>query len=210
MGRPSALGMLMGGDDDVLTQTAKSWIEETFLVSHDMMQPSFSGNKYTKKGWLVEDDAIEDYVALTGNQAIKNEKFFKNDYIQGTPDVLLADGKTVVDIKAPWSHTQFNKYASYSGSYPCPSASYFWQLQGYMWLTDTMQAELAYVLKPTPQELLEKAKGDEFIDYDAIIPLKKRIKIFGFPRSNSHIARIENKVIIAREFLEKEIIPLYF
>lgn len=210
MARPSALGLLMGGEDNELTQTAKNWIEETFLVSHGRMEPSFQGNKYTKKGWEVEDDAIEDYIRFTKvDKVIKNEEKFKNNYMAGTPDVLLMDNKTVVDIKSPWSHVQFDKYASFNptGKYPCPSASYFWQLQGYMWLTDREYAELAYVLMNTPQHLLEPAKGDKFLNYEKTRKLEKRIKIFGFPRSNSHISRIKGKVELAREYLELVVIP---
>ena len=211
MARPSALGLIMGGrTDEELTQTAKNWAEEQFLVSHDRMEPSFQGNKYTKKGWDVEDSAIDDYVKYTGvERVIKNEERFENEIIGGTPDVLLMDGKTVVDIKSPWSHVQFNKYASFEphGKYPCPSASYFWQLQAYMWLTGRDYAELAYVLMNTPQNLLETYDG--WVDYEGQYPLEKRVKIFGFERSNSHIIRIEKKVKLLRDYLDLVIIPYY-
>lgn len=212
--RPSALGLIMGGAEGKLTQTAKNWVEEVYLVSHGRCEPSFQGNEYTKKGWAVEDAAINDYQRFKGlDGLVKNEEKFSNDYIEGTPDVLLYDGKTVVDIKSPWSHIQFNKYASFSTTrkYPCPSASYFWQLQAYMWLTGRDYAELAYVLMNTPKEILSlpapKRRGDKFVDYEKEISLEKRVKVFGFKRSNEHICRIKNKIELLREHLELVVIP---
>lgn len=168
----------------------------------------FKGNAYTQKGWEVEDSAIDDYALVTGYKGlVKNEQFYYNDYVHGTPDVLVGDD-LVVDIKSPWSLKTFNKYAVHvpTEERPCPNASYFWQLQAYMLLTERNKAELAYVLKNTPMELLEQM-GEEFFDYEGKISLKERVKIFAVDRSNSHISRIKERVEVCRQYLDEVIIP---
>ena len=169
-------------------------------------EQSFKGNKYTKKGWAVEDEAIDDYQYDTGYFGlVKNEVFYGNEFTQGTPDVLVGDD-LVVDIKSPWSLKTFSKYAEYvpTERYPAPNANYFWQLQAYMWVTDRVKAELAYVLMNTPKYLM--AYNDVWEDYEGTMDLEKRVKTFAFPRSNSHISRIEKRVKLCREYLKAEII----
>lgn len=170
-------------------------------------EKKFKGNKYTKKGWAVEDDAIDDYQHGTGYFGlVKNEVFYFNEFTEGTPDVLVGDD-LVVDIKSPWSLKTFAKYAEYvpTEKYPCPKADYFWQLQAYMWVTGRTKAELAYVLMNTPKYLM--AYHDVWEDYEGTMELEKRVKTFAFARSNSHIARIEKRVIECREYLKAVIIP---
>lgn len=181
---------------------------ENWLYEEMTGEQIFQGNAYTQKGWEVEDAAIDDYAKLTDYKGlVKNEEFYYNNYAHGTPDVLVGND-LVVDIKSPWSLDTFNKYATHSPTEerPCPNASYFWQLQAYMLLTGRQQAELAYVLKNTPQHLLDRM-NQPFIDYEAVIPLEKRVKIFGVKRSNSHISRIEERVDECRDYLDKVIIP---
>lgn len=168
--------------------------------------PVFKGNKYTKKGWEVEDSAIDDYSLVTGYEGlVKNEEFFFNDFTQGTPDVLVGDD-LVTDIKAPWSEWTFSRYAEYKPTekYPAPNANYFWQLQCYLWITGREKSELAYVLKNTPKHLLDNY--DKFVDYEAEWSLEDRVAIFEVKRSEEHIKRIEKRVEECREFLDLYII----
>ena len=170
-------------------------------------EQTFKGNKYTKKGWAVEDAAIDDYGYAEGRFGMtKNEVFYSNEYTQGTPDVLIGND-LVVDIKAPWSLDTFYRYARYEPTekYPCPKTDYFWQLQAYMWVTDRSEAELAYVLMNTPKYLL--AFHDVWEDYEGTMDFKERVKTFAFPRSNSHIARIKKRVMECRDYLKETILP---
>lgn len=167
----------------------------------------FKGNKYTKKGWEVEDEAIDDYAKVTGYDGlVKNEQFYGNDFTEGTPDVLVGDD-LVTDIKAPWALRTFSKYATHipTEKYPAPNANYFWQLQAYMLVADRGRAELAYVLRNTPKHLL--GYGDKWVDYEKELSLKERVKIFAVPRSNDHIFRIEKRVELCRDYLREIIIP---
>jgi hypothetical protein len=170
----------------------------------------FNGNKATKKGWEVEDEAINDYAKVTNYSGlVKNVDFFGNDFTEGTPDVLVGDD-LVVDIKSPWSIDTYSKYASHKPTvkYPAPNANYFWQLQAYMLVTNRQRAELAYVLRNTPKHLLENMNDRrEWRDYESEFSLKERVKIFVIPRSNAHICRIEQRVELCRDYLRRVTIP---
>ncbi len=192
--------------NNLLPQGAISYLQDWFYEQSTGDQ-IFKGNKYTKKGWEVEDEAIDDYAKVTGYAGlVKNEQFYGNDFTEGTPDVLVGDD-LVTDIKAPWELRTFEKYAKHipTEKHPAPNANYFWQLQAYMLVTGRERAELAYVLRNTPKQLL--SYGDRWVDYEKEIPLEKRVKIFVVPRSNSHIARIENRVELCRDYLRETIIP---
>ena len=58
----------------------------------------FSGSKETRKGNLVEDDAIMFLMQQEFISAKKNEIRFTNDYLTGQPDIIA---KKVYDTKCP-------------------------------------------------------------------------------------------------------------
>lgn len=205
--RCSMVGKIMADKkkNGSLPRGAVSFLENWYYEKVTGEQ-TFKGNKYTKKGWEVEDDAIDDYqYANFKFGLVKNEIFYSNDFTEGTPDVLVGDD-LVVDIKSPWSLDTFSRYRDYvtTEKYPVPKADYFWQLQAYMWVTGRSKAELAYVLMNTPKHLM--AYHDIWEDYEGTIELEKRVKTFAFDRSNSHIARIKQRVIECREYLDNHII----
>lgn len=206
--RCSMVGKIMADKkkDGTLPRGAISFLENWHLEQVTGEQ-TFKGNKYTKKGWEVEDAAIIDFEYAEGYFDLeKNEEFYSNDFTEGTPDVLVGTD-LVVDIKAPWDLKNFQKYSEYipTGKYPVPKADYFWQLQAYMWVTGRSRAELAYVLKNTPKYLL--SYYDIWEDYESFMNPEERVKKFGFDRSNSHIARIKERVIECRDYLREHIIP---
>ncbi len=212
--RCSATGKIMAdtNGDELIPKGAITYLND-WHYEKTTGERLFNGNRYTKKGWLVENDAIDDYeiaVGYFGENLVKNEDFFSNDYTEGTPDILV-DDDLVVDIKAPYKKSKFDEYASYRPTerYPAPNSAYFWQLQSYMWITERTRAELAYVLINTPKELIVPKWGDEWVDYEGSIPVEKRVKIFGFNRSFSHICRIEERVKRCKEYIHTVLIPDY-
>jgi hypothetical protein len=95
---------------------------------------------------------------------------------------------------------------------------YYWQLQGYMWLTGKTEAELVYCLMNTPLQIVDDEVRrahwkagliDEDIDlrhevqlkhnYDNI-PSKLRVKRYIVERDDKAIEKIIEKVEIAREY----------
>ena len=101
---------------------------------------------------------------------------------------------------------------------------YYWQLQGYMYLTGAMSASLAFCLIDTPVILVEDEKrklmwkmgvdtseNSEFKEacnglerlmiYDDI-PINERLIEFDIKRNEEDIEKIDLKVIKSREFLK--------
>jgi hypothetical protein len=212
--RCSSLGKLMTEPrtkSEVLSQTAKSYIEDLFNESEFGYRKEFS-SRYTDKGLEMEDDAIQ----FASEQfdwefVVKNTERFTNDYITGEPDIntdlLLAD------IKCSWSLDTYPMFEA-----EMKNKDYYWQLQGYMWLTGKTEAELVYCLMNTPLQIVEDEVRrahwkagliDEDIDlrhevqlkhnYDNI-PSKLRVKRYIIERDEKAIEKIIEKVEIAREY----------
>jgi hypothetical protein len=212
--RCSSLGKLLTeprSKSEVLSQTAKSYIEDLFNELEFGYRKEFS-SRYTDKGLEMEDEAIQ----FASEQfdwefVVKNTERFTNDYITGEPDIntdlLLAD------IKCSWSLDTYPMFEA-----DLKNKDYYWQLQGYMWLTGKTEAELVYCLMNTPLQIVEDEVRrahwkagliDEDIDlrhevqtkhnYDNI-PSKLRVKRYIVERDEKAIEKIIEKVEIAREY----------
>jgi hypothetical protein len=149
--RCSAIGKLMAtprSKSEFLSQTAKTYIHELVLEHKYGIKKEFS-SRYTDKGNAVEDESI-----LLVNDVLnvkfiyKNEEHFQNDFITGTPDVNTED--VLLDVKSSWDATTFPFFDT-----EIPNKDYYYQLQGYMWLTGKQQSMLCYCLVDTPIEMVE-------------------------------------------------------
>ena len=212
--RCSSLGKLMiepRSKSEVLSQTAKSYIEDLFNELEFGYRKEFS-SRYTDKGLEMEDEAIQfASEQFDWDFVVKNTERFTNDYITGEPDIntdlLLAD------IKCSWSLDTYPMFEA-----DLKNKDYYWQLQGYMWLTGKTEAELVYCLMNTPLQIVEDEVRrahwkagliDEDIDlrhevqtkhnYDNI-PSKLRVKRYIVERDEKAIEKIIEKVEIAREY----------
>lgn len=103
-------------------------------------------NKFTKKGIIVEEKSITLYSEVKNTLFLKNQKYYKNKFIHGTPDNVQ---KKVRDMKNSWSLDSFPMYETVIGN-----KDYEWQLQGYMELTGIKEAELVYALVDTPNKII--------------------------------------------------------
>jgi len=201
-------------DNPELSATTKGYCED-WLKSQIFNRKLEFTSKYTEKGLIMEDDAI-DFVAkqLNLGMLFKNEQRFEDNYMTGETDIQIKD--FVFDIKNSWSWETFPLFEKY-----IPNQLYYWQLQGYMNLTNRKQSKLIYVLSNTPQHLIEReAKnycfyngyGDldmeiynEFhrkLTYDDI-PAKLKLKIFEINRNEQDIDRIKNRVIECRKYIDE-------
>jgi hypothetical protein len=196
---------------EVLSQTAKSYIEDLFNELEFGYRKEFS-SRYTDKGLEMEDEAIQ----FASEQfdwefVVKNTERFTNDYITGEPDINTDN--LLADIKCSWSLDTYPMFEA-----EMKNKDYYWQLQGYMWLTGKTQAELVYCLMNTPLQIVEDEVRrahwkagliDEDIDlrhevqtkhnYDNI-PSKLRVKRYIVERDEKAIEKIIEKVEIAREY----------
>jgi hypothetical protein len=188
----------------------KDWLKGQLLdYKHDF------NSKYTDKGNIMEDESI-DFIAeqLGYGLLMKNEEYFDDEFIMGTPDIILKD--TVIDVKNSWDASTFPMFEN-----DIPTSAYYWQLQGYMCLTKKTKARLIYCLMDTPLHLierearwdsirqgyeeLEKPVYDKFVKnltYKNVDP-KLRIKAFDIERNDSDIQKIKDRVVMCREYITK-------
>ena len=105
-------------------------------------------SRYTDKGNEVEEQAIELTEDVLGFEFLtKNDKYFENDYIKGTPDVITTS--LIIDVKSSWSSETFPFFES-----ELPNKDYYYQVMGYMWLTGKKNALISYCLINTPEEIV--------------------------------------------------------
>jgi hypothetical protein len=194
-----------------LSQTAKTYIQELVLEHKYGIKKEF-WSRYTDKGNQVEDDAIS-FVndVLDLGFIYKNEERFENDFISGVPDVNT--NEILLDVKSSWDATTFPFFDT-----EIPNKDYYYQLQGYMWLTGKTESLLCYCLMNTPFEIVEdevrrehwkQHKIDEDLDIrDFVqkkhnfdhIPNERRIKVFKVERDETVIWQIQEKIELAREY----------
>jgi len=213
--RCSAIGSIMTepkNKKDFLSKTAHTYCQTWCKEQLYNRKKEFS-NKYTQKGNIVEDNSI-DFVAeyLNLGMLIKNEQHFENDFLTGTPDVVLKD--LLIDVKNSWDVFTFPLFDT-----ECPNTDYYWQAQGYMALTGKNSYKLIYTLIDTPENLIESEmrkycfqNGIEQDDADykewfdkmtyKDIPNDLKIKIFDIKRNDEDIQRIENRVAECRLYIK--------
>lgn len=190
-----------------LSEGAKTYIESVFLENNYGYKDFFQTDE-TLKGILTESTSLKlVHDVLGGEFRFKNRDLFENDYIKGTPDVILSE--IIEDIKSSFTIKTF------LGS--DITKQYEWQLRAYMWLTGRKKARLIYCLNDTPSEILTKLKHRESYKYSETdfldvcnqidknhtyshIPAKDRVKVFEIEHSDEKIELLKAKIIKAREY----------
>ena len=147
--------------------------------------------KEIQKGIMMENTAISMVEEVNGLPwTEKNEETFENEWLVGTPDVILPT--SIVDTKCPYDSTTFSESINNQ-----LSDLYWWQMQGYMWLCDKQYANVAFCLVNTPAELTSNRKE---ICYDDI-PVKYRYHSKRVDRTD--ISKlVEDRVTMCREWLQ--------
>lgn len=195
-----------------LSETAKTYIEELFLLKNYGYREIVQTDEM-KKGNLCEvDSMILVQKVLKGDLRTRHKKNIENEFITGTPDIVLSD--CVEDIKTSWNlRTFFNAE---------PSKDYIAQGQGYMELTGCKKFRLIYCLVPTPEIIMENLERklyyqyenhDQNSDYlealeqlhknnDLIldIPIEKRAKVFEYNYDGEYIKDAYRRIERAREY----------
>ena len=220
--RASQLGKIMTSSKtkgEVLSKTCKSYIQELAIENTYGIRKEF-WSRYTDKGNECENEAIElvnDVLNL--GFIFKNEDNLNNEWITGTPDVNA--NEILLDVKTSWDATTFPFFET-----EIPNKDYYYQLQGYMWLTGKTESLLCYCLVNTPFQIVEdevrrehwrQGLIDESLDvrdfvqkkhnYDHI-PKEKRVKVFKVIKDDNVINNIKERINIAREYYNKLISEL--
>jgi hypothetical protein len=213
-------------DIEPLSQTCKTYLTRVYAevkYGKGSMQ-QMMGNKYTDKGKLVEEDGIDLICLLDRRMLRKNDKRITNDFLTGEPDLYLGDdilnAEYVWDVKCPYD------ICSYMDNIGGPlNPDYFFQLQGYMALTNAPAGEVNYCLVNAPASMIEEdlyrlsrkmdavtGESPEFLKakkeylnnmtFDEIDPEERRLR-FPVERDNVLIDKIYQKVEKCREYLSE-------
>jgi hypothetical protein len=215
--RCSQLGSLMTepkSKTEMISETTKKYLIEVYAYLKYGRRADIV-NKYVQKGLAVEEDSITLYSRITGDLFLKNEETMQNEFIKGTPD-LKTD--PIIDIKSSWDIFTFLK----AKNSPLDKG-YYWQLQGYMWLTGTLNAKLAYCLVNTPEQLINDQKRKfmwnanmideselsvaafEEIERNGVyddIPMSERLHTFDIAFNPEDIERLKQRIIDCRLYMQ--------
>ena len=149
--RCSAIGKIMTSPrskGEVLSQTTKSYIKE-LVLDHKYGIRKEINSRYLDKGNMVENESIElTEKVLDLDLIVKNESYFENDFICGTPDIIMGD--TIIDVKSSWSAHTFPFFFDEE----LPNKDYYYQIQGYLALTGATKGMVVYCLINTPEEIV--------------------------------------------------------
>lgn len=164
------------------------------------------------KGLMREDESIQVIGFATDQELTKNQHFFENDYIKGTPDVLTED--RVIEVKTASDFKSF-----FTMDEEAVKAHYYYQVQAYMWLTGFDKADLYYVYLPETSEEIEAQKkslsyrlsADSEVYKDVVKQIEKNnslflspeqcIKKFEFVKNEQVIEKVIDRVKFANEFV---------
>ena len=209
--RCSAIGQIMTNPrskSETLSKTAKTYCE-TWLKEQLYNRKHEIRSKYLTKGIEAEQDSIELLGRHMDKMLIKNEQHESNDYMTGTPDIVLSN--SIIDVKSSWDCFTFPKFETEIDK------NYEWQLQGYMELFDKGRAMLVYCLVDTPEDLIDREIryqfDDEIIDVEKYeearqryiysdLPDSMRIKTFHVGRDQSKADAIRERVDLCREYID--------
>ena len=185
-----------------ISATAKSAVRK--IVKFDLFgYQDFEGNKYTEKGIALEEQAIKLSGRKRGLPLKKNTERRENDWITGECDIYVPSRKLIIDTKCPWdigSHPFFADEAEEKAQ----KAGYDIQMQGYMWLWDCDEAQIDFVLLPTPYDQLSSYDDpNRYIDLVEQIPQEKRITTVTIKRDEKIIEKIKERVEIAQEYYQQ-------
>lgn len=197
---------------DPLSETAKTYLRELWIREVFAREKFDTKNKFTDKGIACESDSLDLVQNVTGQTYFKNKKELNNEWIKGTPDVILSD--SVIDIKTSWDIWTYSNVDEKSAQ-----KAYYYQLLGYMWLTGTEKGDLMYCLVNTPEEIMnhelyklsfrfpeineseeaaEKFKRNYLFDDISPVLRLKRYQLYLVPED---IEELKEKILQCREYL---------
>lgn len=149
-------------------------------------------SKYMEKGTMVENESIKLYNAVNFTSHAKNTERRTNEWITGECDIDT--GRKIIDIKSSWSLPTFPAIRM-SGH----DNGYEWQLRGYMMLWERDEAELAYCMVNTPDELV--GYEDPVLHYVNHIPAEMRVTTIQYRRDLALEERIKVKAAAANQYV---------
>lgn len=177
------------------------WLKEQIFERKELIN-----SKYITKGEEVELLSI-DFISnkLYKEPLIKNDEYFSNDYFTGTPDVITEN--EIIEIKNSWNCFTFPLLEK-----ELTNKSYYYQVQGYMYLTGLKKSKVIYTLMDTPEHIIEDEYNKSTVDdYELFrekyifsnIEDKYRMKVFEVDYDESVIDLIKQRVDSCRVYLNE-------
>lgn len=210
---PSALSEIMASPEkNAMPAGAKTYIQDWAKALKFNRKAQFQ-SRYTDKGNNLETAGLTLLSSLRGDMFIKNERTFETHFMVGTPDHI----SPLFDLKLPFSWATFPIFDQE------PRKEYFWQLQGYMYLTGAETSELIYILLDATEECIKseayarcRARKIDFsaavldevraeLTYPELAPAD-RVKSFVVERDNDKIEQAIARVELCNKYLA-EIAP---
>lgn len=198
---------------ETLSKTCISYLEEWMKEQLYNRRVNFR-SKYTAKGNDCEQASIDFAADFYGwGMVSKNEQTFENDFIIGTPDIILAE--MIDDIKNAWSQKTFPLFDT-----EIPIDGYGWQGLGYMALCEKERFMLTYTLMDAPEYLVDREArtrafelGMEDVEaelYDTVkaemtyshLHPELRIKSYQIDYDADKVQSVYDRVLLCREYIE--------
>lgn len=196
-------------DEDFIPDRCKVYLSKFYgyLKYGKFTVPAGTPFMPIEKGNLVEVESIKLLSRLDNRPYEKNEQRFTNVYLSGIPDIIVND--YIIDVKSSYDADSF--FRNLHGDL---SDVYFWQMQGYFYLTGIRSGEVSFCLVETPKAILDKiiadilSKNNKYTEselrskfsYDDIPEEDRRIK-FLVERDDEAISKIPERINNCRKFL---------
>lgn len=182
--------------NEVLSKGAKTYLEAMAKEYVYGFSQVITG-KYMDKGLIVEDESIALYNSVFFTNYKKNTERRNNEWVTGECDIFT--GSKIIDIKSSWSLATFPATAAAGAD-----KTYEWQLRAYMMLWNVDQAEIAYCMVNTPDELIKYEQPE--LHYVDNIDEALRVTIVPYERDKALEDKIKWKVEAARKYLEEVVL----
>jgi len=200
----------------LMAETSKTMIRKMWLKNnYGYKEPLVT--EAVLKGLLCEQDGMGLAQEVVGGEFRRRYGInLCNNYITGTPDIVLKNEDYVEDIKIS------ENLATFFDAELTPR--YETQGQCYMWLTGKKKYRLIYCLVPSPPEFVidaqrrmffkfgcDESNADYIEAYNQIehnnnlilsMPAKDRVKVFEFGYNESTIERLKIQIEKARNYYQ--------
>lgn len=195
---------------------AKSYCLQ-WVKDHVYNRSKENSSKYTDKGILVEDEAIEFIGQYHFLDLKKNTERRENDYFSGECDILVGDNE-IFDNKSSYDYSTFPFLDS-----DLKNKDYYYQGQIYLDLWDRDAYRVCYTLVNTPAHLIEEEARkkaynseeslekirEEMYKYHTYDDLDDELRYteYSFIRNELVIQSIRDRVDLCQKCIDEEIIP---
>lgn len=208
---------------ETISETTKSHLLDVY-VTNKYGRSTELQSKFISKGLMAEEDSVTLYSRYSKKFFKKNEEHLSNEFIKGTPDCYIGESinnaELIIDLKTSWDIFTFFRNLGKS-----INKMYYWQLQGYMWLTGAKKSKLVYCLVDTPEILINDEKRKLMWKSGSIddsskeaqealaelekqltysdIPINERVIEIEIERNDEDLEKLRERIIYCRNYIHQ-------